>query len=159
MQICTPGVVSLIARSITEDRSACCCSVSMTQRVSLSYTVTDQNCFIELVGDPAASLTGFVLAGINGRRDVHDLDVTDLVTLSHEVAKRFGLDLLPEDTIKIKLTDFVEKQSSSGGLFDESPAIPLCAGKGAPGMAEQLVFQKSLGNGGAIDGHEGSFPA
>ncbi|MEN8149159.1 MAG: glutamate synthase-related protein [Planctomycetota bacterium] len=27
-----------------------------------------------------------VLAGINGRADVHDLDVTDLVTLSHEVA-------------------------------------------------------------------------
>ena len=52
--------------------------------------------------------------------------------------------------------DLVEEQRAHAGTLRVAEVTRLGAGEGALLMAEYLAFHKFAGNGGAIDGHEGS---
>jgi len=52
------------------------------------------------------------------------------------------------------IADFIQKNGAVISLLEASDALRRRAGERAAFMAEQLAFQQSFGNGGAIDGDE-----
>ena len=56
---------------------------------------------------------------------------------------------------EIHVADLVEKQGASVGFPERAKPVRYRPGKGSTHMAEQLAFQQLLGDGGAVDGHEG----
>ena len=53
------------------------------------------------------------------------------------------------------LADLVEKERSASRCLEAAGPGGDCAGEGAPGVAEQLALEEILGDGAAVDGHEG----
>ena len=73
-------------------------------------------------------------------------DAFEFLFLQH--AQQFHLHIQPH------VTDLIEKQRASLGLFEAATAHGLRAGKCATFMTKQLTFQQLFGNGCGIDGNK-----
>lgn len=55
----------------------------------------------------------------------------------------------------VELIDPVEEERSPGGGLDAANPVSLGAAEGTPAVPEELALESALGEGGAIEGHEG----
>ena len=63
-----------------------------------------------------------------------------------------------EDALDVRgeLGDFVEEEGSAVGFAEEPRAVGVGAGEGAADVAEEAAFEEVAGDGGAVEGEEGS---
>ena len=52
------------------------------------------------------------------------------------------------------VADFIEEDGAAVRVFEEANSLVLRSGEGAAGMPEQFAFEKRVGNGAAVHGHE-----
>ena len=52
------------------------------------------------------------------------------------------------------LADLVEEHRARAGVDEDAGLVAVGPGEGARAMAEQLVFEQFVRNGGAVDGNE-----
>ena len=104
------------------------------------------------------SPTCSVQVPVGGRHDAHvhgdgggAADAADLAFLEHP--QELGLDLGGQ------LADVVEEQGAAAGLLEPALVAAAGVGEGALLVAEELVLHQARGQGGAVEGHEGTLPA
>ena len=95
---------------------------------------------------------------VGGRHDAHvhgdgggASDAADLALLYD--AQELGLHLGGQ------LADVVEEQGAAAGLLEPALVAAAGVGEGSRLVAEQLVLHQARGQGGAVQGHEGTLPA
>jgi hypothetical protein len=109
---------------------------------------------IEVEAEELAGNVGFEVAVGGG----DDADLDFVFGIAADAAGAAGFEEAEDFGLEggVEVADFIEEEGAAGGLFDEAGAGFEGAGEGAFGDAEELGFEEVFGDGGAVEGDEGT---